>query len=286
VVRKEAAVAQSVIGREPELATAERFLDARGTAPAALLIEGEAGIGKTAIFASAVDVVDVHPYPGYVSFDELAADFRLDPAHQAKPVVMGEFGGFRFAYGSPARAAAGIMDWQVASCAYGVEGWLHWHWRGVDDPEVWTGTDGGGIVNRALSPSVRPNPCLRRDLRGSRPISLSDDRCSRAVDGSVGTAWISGAAPPGWIEVQFAQPATVREIRLVVAQFPNGATVHRLLVRTHAGVQQVQRFEGSTTDGQVLAWKPATPLPGVVAVRVETDASPSFVAWKEIEVLG
>jgi ATP/maltotriose-dependent transcriptional regulator MalT len=55
VVRKEAAVAQSVIGREPELATAERFLDASGTAPAALLIEGEAGIGKTAIFEAVTE---------------------------------------------------------------------------------------------------------------------------------------------------------------------------------------------------------------------------------------
>jgi hypothetical protein len=48
----------------------------------------------------------------------------------------------------------------------------------------------------------------------------------------------------------------------------------------------VRRFEGATSDGQALTWQPAAPLAGVVAVRVETDSSPSFVAWKEIEVLG
>jgi hypothetical protein len=39
-------------------------------------------------------------------------------------------------------------------------------------------------------------------------------------------------------------------------------------------------------DGQLLSWQPVAPVGGVLAVRVETDSSPSFVAWKEIEVLG
>lgn len=63
-------------------------------------------------------------------------------------------------------------------------------------------------------------------------------------------------------------------------------TVRRLLVRTSAGLQEVRRFHGSTADGEVLSWQPATPAAGVVAIRVETDSSPSFVAWKEIEVVG
>jgi hypothetical protein len=249
------------------------------------------------IYASAADLVDVHPYPGYLSLGKLAANFRLDPAHQGKPVIMGEFGGFRFAYGSPARAASGVMDWQVASCAYGVDGWFHWHWRGQNDPEVWTGTDGGGIINTVLAPKERPDPCARKQLPGletnlalGRPVTASAEMqgtpSSQAVDGTVGTAWISGAGAPGWIEVQLAAASTVREVRLVVAQFPNGPTVHRLLVRTSAGLREVRRFDGGTTDGQVLSWKPSTPLGDVVAVRVETDSSPSFVAWKEIEALG
>jgi hypothetical protein len=249
------------------------------------------------IHASAADIVDVHPYPGYLPFDKLAANFRLDPARQGKPVIIGEFGGFRFAFPSPARAASGVMDWQVASCAYGIDGWFHWHWRGENDPEVWTGTDGGGLINTVLAPSRRPNPCERMSFPGietnialGRPVTASSEMAgapgSHAVDGTVGTAWISGAGAPGWIEVSLAQPSTVRQINLAAAQFPAGPTVHRLLVRTSTGLQEVRRFDGSTVDGQVLSWQPVAPAGGVVAVRVETDSSPSFVAWKEIEVLG
>jgi hypothetical protein len=248
------------------------------------------------MLASAIDVLDVHPYPGYVPFDKLAADFRLDPGRQTRPVVMGEYGGFRFAFATPAAAAAALMRWQLASCSYGVDGWTHWHWRGIGDPEVWTGTEGGGIINTVLSPGARPDPCQSRDFPGvetnlalGQPVTASSEMVgapgSNAVDGNVASAWISGAGPPGWIEVRLPG-STVKEIRLVVAQYPNGSTVHRLLVRTAAGLQEVRRFAGDTTDGQVLAWRPATPLAGVVGVRVETDSSPSFVAWKEIEAIG
>lgn len=45
-----------VIGREPELELIERWLD--GPRPAALLIEGEAGIGKTTLWRSAVELAE------------------------------------------------------------------------------------------------------------------------------------------------------------------------------------------------------------------------------------
>jgi DNA-binding CsgD family transcriptional regulator len=41
----------TIIGRDNELAAGDRFLDALATGPAALLIEGEAGIGKTTIWS-------------------------------------------------------------------------------------------------------------------------------------------------------------------------------------------------------------------------------------------
>jgi hypothetical protein len=249
------------------------------------------------IFASGLDFVDVHPYPGGPSLDKLAADFRLNEVGQGKPVIVGEYGGFHFAYPTPARAAAALMDWQVASCAYGIDGWFHWHWRGVDDPEVWTGTEGDGVINTVLAPAQRPDPCARKafpfletNLALGRPTSVSSSVAespgSGAVDGSRSTIWNSGSSPPAWIEVQLAAPSAVKEIRLVVGQTPNGRTVHRLLVRTAAGLQEVRRFEGETSDDQTLVWHPAAPLSGVVVVRVETEESPSFVAWKEIEVVG
>ena len=42
------------VGREDELAAAAAFLDAIAAGPAALLIEGDAGIGKTTVWRAAV----------------------------------------------------------------------------------------------------------------------------------------------------------------------------------------------------------------------------------------
>lgn len=249
------------------------------------------------MLAAGLDFYDVHPYPGGPSLDRLAANFRLSPARQDKPIVAGEYGAFHFAYPTPARAAVGLMDWQVATCAYGLDGWFHWHWRGVNDPEVWTGTEGGGVINIVLAPAQRPDPCTRKgfpfletDLALGRPTSASsstpESPGSGAVDGSRSSIWNSGASAPGWIEVQLVAPATVKEVRLVVGQTPNGRTVHRLLLRRGGALDDAQRFDGETSDGQTLVWRPPTPVSGIEAVRVETDESPSFVAWREIEVIG
>jgi hypothetical protein len=248
------------------------------------------------IFASAVDFVDVHPYPGYATFDRLAANFLLDRVGQRKPVLMAEFGGFRFAFANPARAASAVMDWQVASCAFGVDGWMHWHWRGQNDPEMWTGTDGAGVLNTVLAPRQRPDPCVRKTFPGietnlalGRPVTASAQAgspASNAVDGSAGTAWVSGGDAPQWIEVDLGAPVRVVEVRLRVAQTPAGHTAHRVLVLTPAGWSTLASLGGTTEDDQVLSIKPATPIDAVRAVRVETSQSPSWVAWKEIEVLG
>ncbi len=44
-----------VIGREPELAILDRFLDAIPAGPGALLLSGEAGIGKTTVWKEGLD---------------------------------------------------------------------------------------------------------------------------------------------------------------------------------------------------------------------------------------
>lgn len=249
------------------------------------------------IWASTLDFADVHAYPGYIPFDRLAEDLRLAKGDPRKPVIMGEFGAFTFAFSTPAAGAAGVMAWQVASCRYGIDGWMHWHWQGTNDQEVWTGTDGDNVINRALSPAERPDACqtaslpyLETNLALGRPVTVSAAAPGKsgalAVDGVASTGWESGAAPPGSIEVQLNGARTVREVRLTVNQYPPGPTVHRLLFRIAGGWQVVHTFSGQTQIGQVLTWTPSQPITGVTAVRVETVASPSFVAWYEIEVLG
>src|SRR5215211_5055868 len=43
-----------LVGREPELEAVRVFVDALGDGPRGLLIEGEAGIGKTAVWRAAI----------------------------------------------------------------------------------------------------------------------------------------------------------------------------------------------------------------------------------------
>ena len=49
-------MATEIIGREDELAELKRFLDAVDRVPAAFLLEGEAGIGKTVLWTAGVEL--------------------------------------------------------------------------------------------------------------------------------------------------------------------------------------------------------------------------------------
>jgi hypothetical protein len=48
----------------------------------------------------------------------------------------------------------------------------------------------------------------------------------------------------------------------------------------------MHEFQGSTNDNDWLVFEPDTPLENVGQVRIQTIASPSWVAWKEIQVYG
>jgi len=109
---------------------------------------------------------------------------------------------------------------------------------------------------------------------------------SMAVDGDLGTLWNSGGGPSQWIEIDLGHEYTLKEINLSISQYPEGRTVHRVLARGADGQFMVLTiFDGKTTDGQVLLFKPAQPLAGIQFIRVETVTSPSWVAWREIEVI-
>src|SRR6266540_1227870 len=55
-------MAQRVVGREAELAVGETFLDAVPSAPVALILEGEAGIGKTTVWRELVEAASHRSY--------------------------------------------------------------------------------------------------------------------------------------------------------------------------------------------------------------------------------
>jgi len=108
-----------------------------------------------------------------------------------------------------------------------------------------------------------------------------------AVDGKTTTDWGSGDFPPQWIEIDLGAPATIEAFLLLATQYPNGTTIHRILVRTVDGeFVEVHRFEQFTSTGQWLIYKLPQPMENIQFVRIETLKSPSWVGWIEIQVNG
>ena len=208
-----------------------------------------------------------------------------------KPVVMGEFGAFRVAYANPRIAAYSLAHWQVESCAFGFDGWLVWLWA-KGDGEVFGAREGGGPIARLLSPKIRGDPCSSEGVpvnvapfaSATTSASLPGAPPTNAIDGLVGTGWGAGDSPPQWIEIDLGTVGSINDINLVVDQFPEGDTHHRvLLAGTDGDFAVAAEFEEHTAPGDVLAFHPPASLEARY-VRVETVSSPSWVGWYEIQV--
>jgi hypothetical protein len=157
------------------------------------------------------------------------------------------------------------------------------------DASTWTGFVGRYLTDPGGLAELLPPPNLAAGAATRASSSLAGARPALAVDGDPATTWSAGAGPPAWIELDLVRGRTIGLIRLRIAQFPEGRTVHRLLGRgPGTGGQWVTLavLRGRTGDAQVLEWRPDAARTGLRWLRVETTESPSWVAWREIEVLG
>ncbi|MGD2059045.1 MAG: discoidin domain-containing protein, partial [Anaerolineales bacterium] len=106
-----------------------------------------------------------------------------------------------------------------------------------------------------------------------------------AVDGDTGTWWSAGAAPPQWIEIDLGAEYDLAEIVLVPSQSPPGTTVHRVLGRGGDGEYRLlHTFQGETQDGQRMSASSDGEWAAIRYVRIVTDSSPSWVAWREVQI--
>lgn len=246
---------------------------------------------------STMDFFDLHHYPGNgVDDAEVWENFGIAGA-EGKPIVLGEYGGYKAWYSDGARAAAAVMGMEVGSCRVGFDGWVVWAWRGDQATDIWWATEGDGEIAEVVAPVNRPDPCDYADFDFIRYNAAVDATATvssavegapadHAIDGTL-TLWNAEGFAPQWIELALAQPTEISEVRLVVAQDPPGRSVHELWVRTSGGeLQLVQTFDGVTGNEEVLVYKPSDPIPEVDLVRVVTtfliDLAP---AWFEIELL-
>jgi len=114
-----------------------------------------------AVARSTLDYVDLHIYPVVfgLTMAQAVQNFGMSGYLKTQPVQMGEFGAFTSAYATAAVAAPALRDWQAQSCPYGFKGWLLWTWDTDEQPELWNALSQGGVIDQALSPVQRPNPC-------------------------------------------------------------------------------------------------------------------------------
>jgi hypothetical protein len=243
-----------------------------------------------------LDFFDFHAYLGSdISIAEIAENFGMT-GFDDKPVVMGEVGAFLDRYEDVETAAIQTQRFIADSCAVGFTGWLYWGYLrapvAIGDA-TWSLTDADGHLLEALSPRRWPDPCepnlsdpnLARSATASASRSLPEEPAAAAADGNPQTQWGAGTDAPQWIEFVLAEAATVSGIRLRVAQFPDGRTVHEIAVSVDGGPMSVVHvFDGTTAEGGVLQ-AAFGPVERVTSVRVTTRTIPSWVAWKEIEIL-
>lgn len=121
-------------------------------------------VSQAAIWNSSADFFDLHAYPGKdpnwsLTMSQYVENFGMGDM-QAKPIIMGEFGGERSNFESIFDFAQVIVDWQVESCDYGFDGWIYWTWDTNEQPDFFNALMENGAVNGVLAPVVRPDACV------------------------------------------------------------------------------------------------------------------------------
>lgn len=254
---------------------------------------------RSLIEKSDLDFFDFHAYPGSLSLKTHAEAFGM-LNYSAKPIILGEYGPFRHIFPDLENAACVTINWVAESCQYGFDGWLYWTYYPANasaGDRTWGLIDEDAYLLNLLSPNNQPDPCVaveipRGNIAYGKPVqasqNLADEQPEYAVDDDPTTQWGSGSGAPQWITVDLENNYHVSEIRLLVAQWPEGNTLHRLLIRQSetGDYTPVHAFSGITRDNDWLVFKPNPPLENVRQIRIQTDSSPSWVSWKEIVIKG
>ena len=153
-------------------------------------------------------------------------------------------------------------------------------------------TDKGQPAPVATAVPLRENVALQgsgvastRDEHGE--LAVDTEMIRRALDGDPDTFWNSHQFAPQWFSVQLDDFYLVDRIQLTVTQSPAGPTTHEVWLRDVTGVATLhKRFRNVyTEDGQTLDVQ-VDPPRNLNEVFVFTVQSPSWVAWREVNVFG
>ena len=113
--------------------------------------------------------------------------------------------------------------------------------------------------------------------------STPTDPPANAVDGDLNTQWISGSSAPQWLQLDLGQEYLVSKVRLNILQTPPGPTTHQVFGGpTPETLTLIGILDDITQDNQWLEFYNS--VDHIRYLKIETVRSPSWVAWREIEV--
>ena len=119
---------------------------------------------------------------------------------------------------------------------------------------------------------------------GATAGSTWDGAPSNVVDRNLGNIWNSGSFPSAatWIQIDLGAVRNFRRIRLLPRISPSGTTTQAIYVGpTPSPTTLLSAWTGQTNDRQ---WVDLSLSGSARYVRILTTASPSWVAWGEIEL--
>ncbi len=244
-----------------------------------------------------VDFWDFHAYySSGLSISDTADSYGM-AGYVDKPIIMGETAAGYENVPSAASALVNGLDWIAASCEKGFGGWLYWGyypWPEDLNGKPWAMLEDDELIFKYMSPESQPDPCAVPELpfsnaaRGKRVTASNFDPSrppGNAVDGDI-TEWNAGGFPPQWIEIDLGVPASINQVGMVVDQWPASITRHHVTARRSDGsIVILGQFDSFTTSLKNLRIHLPSPLADVVAVRITTLESNSFVAWREVDVI-
>jgi hypothetical protein len=152
-----------------------------------------------------------------------------------------------------------------------------------------------GRWDEAISPA--PGADLRtarrpaeRFLGGGQKVTVSNGNASAkfATDGDTKTTWNSGGPAPQWIEIAFKPAKTITQIQLIVEQRPRGLTKHTVRGFRADGTEVPLAYFAFLTDaGSEMSARIAPGAGrGITRLRIDSDAGPSWVAFREVRIFG
>ena len=141
---------------------------------------------------------------------------------------------------------------------------------------AWIALSQAGLASAAL---INVAPSGTATASNTWLTNTADWSAKNAIDGDTSTIWNAGSFSPEWIEIDLGRSVLIESIAGLTEQFPQGFTRHNVFLD---GVFHFDWSE-STTSSQWLTHDFVTPILAQT-IRIDTLRSPSWVAWREIQV--